>query len=124
MLEELVIQGGPFLEDVSDVVRTADTMRVFKLEDCLGIDDLNQIGLLTNVTTLGISNCGPIESLRPIANLTRVEELYAWGTTRILDNDLSVLTRLPNLRELRMRSRREYDPSVEEIQEKLARRTN
>ena len=46
-------------------------------------------------------------------------EVLAWGSTRILDADLSPLLSLPRLTELRMKSRREYKPSVKEVQSEL-----
>jgi hypothetical protein len=40
---------------------------------------------------------------------------YAWGSTRILDGDLSPLARLPRLKQIRMRNRRGYRPAVGDL---------
>jgi hypothetical protein len=86
----------------------------------MGIDDLDQVRKLSGLNWFGISNSGPIESLAPLESLQRLETLHAWGTTRVTDNDLAPLLRLPKLKELRMRDRREYSPRVSEVQEMLA----
>ena len=74
-------------------------------------DVANLVGLVV----LGFSDCGDIPSLAPIEGLRSLDRVYAWGTTKILDGDLSPLTRLPKLRDLRMRNRHGYRPTVAEV---------
>jgi hypothetical protein len=45
--------------------------------------------------------------------------IWVYGTTKVLDNDLTPLVGLPKLRELRMKSRRSYRPSVKEVQRNI-----
>ncbi len=103
------------LSDISDVAGLADPLREFELEDCPAIDAIDDVESLVNLRFLGVSDCGEIESLVPVAAIERLEELYAWGSTRIVDGDLSPLTRLPRLREIRMRDRRIYKPRVADL---------
>jgi hypothetical protein len=76
---------------------------------------IDAVGALRNLRFLGVSDCGRIDSLSPLANLTKLEVLYAWGSTRIVDSDLTPLVKLPMLREIRMRDRREYRPRIRDI---------
>jgi hypothetical protein len=75
---------------------------------------------LVNLRFLGISECGEVESLAPIGSLDQLEVLYAWGSTRIVDGDLSPLARLPRLKELSVRDRRDYKPRVADLLSALA----
>jgi hypothetical protein len=86
-----------------------------EIETCLGLTALEAIGVLRKLSFLGVSDCGRIDSLSPLANLTELEVLYAWGSTKILDGDLTPLLKLPMLREIRMRDRREYRPRIRDL---------
>jgi internalin A len=122
-LQKLAVGRAPFLHDLMALRQVEAPLRDLQFEDCMGIEALEEMGSLEELTWLGVSNCGPIESLKPLQSLSQLETLYAWGTTRISDNDLSPLTRLPKLNEVRMRERREYRPQVSEIQQILASRS-
>ncbi len=90
--------------------------------DVLAIEGAKQLGELVTVpslTRLKAANCGDIASLAPLRGLDRLEEFFAWESTRIVDGDLSVLLELPRLREIGLRERREYRPRVAEIEEAL-----
>jgi internalin A len=110
------------LEDVDALAHASQSLREVDFETCLGLYDVESLGQLTKLQFLGISDCGRIPSLGPLANLTELECLYAWGSTRVEDGDLSPLLRLPRLKEVRMRGRREYRPRVSEIVDTLAAR--
>lgn len=103
------------LTDVGDVGGLASSLREFKLEACPAITALDDVEELRELRLLGFSECGEIESLAPLSALERLEVLLAWGSTRILDCDLSPLARLPRLREVRMRDRRTYKPRVADL---------
>ena len=77
-----------------------------------------------NLRILEVSACGDVESLRPLGGLNELEELHAWGTTRVVDGDLRPILGLPHLRELRMRDRPTYTPRVAEIVTALAARVS
>jgi hypothetical protein len=116
-LPELKILGvflARRLRDISDVTDLA-SLRELEFEDCPALDSLDDVEALVNLRFLGISECGDIESLAPIGSLDQLEVLYAWGSTRIVDGDLSPLARLPRLKEIRMRDRRGYKPRVADL---------
>jgi hypothetical protein len=114
-LAVLGIVLAPRLQDVSDVAELADSLRELKFEACPGITTLEDLEPLVHLRVLGISDCGDIESLALIRSLTELEVLYAWGSTRVLDRDLSLLVASPRLKEVRMRDRRDYRPRVAEL---------
>ena len=120
-LRRLQVALARELEDIDALVHTRG-LDELDFETCLGLYDIEAIGELTKLRFLGISDCGRIPSLGPLADLTELETLYAWGSTRVEDGDLSPLLRLPRLKEVRMRDRREYRPRVSEIIEALAAR--
>ena len=94
-------------------------LSVLSLQTAKNVDALDGVAGCTSLTRLDVANCGDIASLAPLAGLTALETFGAWESTRILDGDLSVLLRLPRLREVRMRDRREYRPPVSEIEAAL-----
>lgn len=119
-LRRLAVVGAPTLTDIDDL-QTLDRLEVLELEACHGVDGLDTVADCRALTRLDASDCGDVASLRPLRDLTRLRHLRLYGTTRVLDGDLSVLADLPVLEDLRMRGRREYRPSVAEIQALLPR---
>jgi hypothetical protein len=89
---------------------------------CRGISSLDEIGHLSGLTYLNVSECGDIASFGPLANLHHLKELYAYGSTRVVDGDLSPLTGLNHLTDVRMQNRRDYTPSLKSIKEQIERR--
>jgi hypothetical protein len=118
-LSELGIFGAARLLDISDLVYAASHLLTLHLQSCRGIEWLDAIGSTVGLEFLSVSDCGDVQSLSPLGALHELRVLYLYGTTRVLDGDLTPLTRLPKLRELRMQGRREYRPSVREIQAHL-----
>jgi hypothetical protein len=110
-LEHLGVFAAPHLSDIDDAA-TARSLRRFELEACREVDSLDPMAGLEALRFLGVSDCGPIESLAPLSALHDLEALYAWGTTRIADADLTPLLGLPRLSEIRMRDRQEYRPRL------------
>lgn len=102
------------LEDISDVAGLR-SLRELEFEDCPAVISLDDVDSLVNLRFLGVSECGDIESLAPTESLKQLEVLYAWGSTCIVDGDLSPLARLPRLKEIRMRDRRSYNPRVADL---------
>lgn len=114
-LANLTIAGAPRLQEIDDVAGLAGSLRELKFEGCPRIDAIDDVGALVDLRFLEVSQCGDVGSLAPIESLTQLATLYAWGSTRILDGDLSPLTRLPRLKEVRMRNRRGYSPRVDQL---------
>lgn len=108
------------LADISELMSLSSTLVELGFDTCSSIDTLDAVEALTRLRRFGVSDCGRIETLAPVAALTELEVFNAWGSTRVVDNDLSPLVGLSKLREIRMRDRREYRPRVADIASALA----
>jgi hypothetical protein len=118
-LTSLKILGARKLHDLEPIESVRETLRELELQSCPAINDITPIAALTELRLLGINNCGRIRSIEAVGNLTKLEVLLAWESTRIEDGDLSPLLRLPHLREIRMRDRRDYRPRLAAIKDQL-----
>ncbi|MCW3013025.1 MAG: hypothetical protein JWO02_117 [Solirubrobacterales bacterium] len=117
-LPELAVLGvflARKLRDISDVGERASSLRELEFEDCPAIYALDDVESLVNLRFLGFSDCGDVESLGPVSALEQLAVLHAWGSTRIVDRDLSPLAGLLHLSEIRMRDRRGYMPPVGDL---------
>jgi hypothetical protein len=119
-LEELNVLLARRLSDISEVAELASTLRRFQLQDCPSIGAIDDVEPLVNLRFLGISECGDIESFAPIKELQKLESLYAWGSTRVVDDDLSPIAQLSQLTDFRMQDRRRYRPRVAELKSSLS----
>lgn len=116
----LTIVEAPRLHDIDELGELSSSLRELKFEECPRIEAIDVVESLVGLRVLGISESGEIASLAPVRSLAQLETFYAWGSTRILDGDLSPLTRLPRLKEVRMRHRRGYKPAVGEVAGSIA----
>jgi len=111
----LKIIGARRLHEIDDIGELSASLHELEFEECPRIGEIDVVASLVSLRFLGISESGDIASLAPIESLSQLETFYAWGTTRILDGDLSPLERLPRLKEIRMRNRRGYKPAVGDL---------
>jgi len=118
-LTSLWFQAVHRLTSLHALTSAAPTLREFELESCRRLTDIEPIAALTDLRVLGLSDCGELPSFAPLASLARLEKLYAWGTTRLADADLSPLLGLTHLREIRMRDRRSYQPTLAAVKQRL-----
>jgi hypothetical protein len=109
------------LREIDEVADLGPAPRELEFEDCPGIEAIDAVQSLINLRFLGVSECGEIASLAPVRSLRALETLYAWGSTRIVDDDLSPLGDLPRLKEIRMRNRRSYKPALDDILSAISR---
>ena len=105
--------------DLTAVESAATTLRSLDFEACLDVYEIEPLSRLGELRYLGISDCGLIPSLHPVGEPAMLERLYAWGSTRIENADLSPLLRLSQLSEIRMRDRRDYRPRLSEVKAQL-----
>ncbi len=111
------------LSDISDLSGRS-TLDTLVLQSCRKVERLDDIAECLSLRVLNVSECGPLESLDPLRGLTRLETVLAFGTTRVLDDDLTPLLGLPQLSELRFQSRKSYRPSVEDVRSAIRSRTS
>jgi len=118
-LAVLRIAAARELQDLSAIDAARQSLVEVGFEECLELSAIDDLARLTELRFLGVSQCGRIASLAPIAAMGQLETLYAWGSTRVEDADLSPLLSLPSLREVRMRDRKEYQPRLSFVLENL-----
>ena len=95
-----MIRGAKRLSDISALAETRGRLAELTLEECRAIDTLEAVRGLAALRYLGIGQCGELPSAAELQTLLALEVLSAWGSTCFVDGDLSVLTRLPALREV------------------------
>ncbi|GAA1137998.1 hypothetical protein GCM10009630_41180 [Kribbella jejuensis] len=142
-LETLVLKDRPRLKSLDGLAalpglrhlgvhlaaRLSDTgavrgsmLRELHLEACKKVTTLDDIATCGDLEVLDLSDGASFSSAEPLRALTKLRELLLSGSTRISDGDLRPIADLPQLRELRMQSRRNYRPSVEEVQKIISER--
>jgi internalin A len=104
------------LVDLTALPTASEHLRVLELEACNSLRSLAGVESLVHLQKFGCNDCGRIESLAPLRLLLELEAVGAWGSTVVDDGDMTPLTGLPLLRELRMKDRRGYRPRVKDIQ--------
>lgn len=78
--------------------------------------------LPNNARSLDLNSMGEIPCLNFLTKLENLEHISIFGTTDILDGDLSVLLSLPKLRSVNMRNRTHYSHKQDEIRAILKHR--
>ncbi|MFI5709549.1 hypothetical protein [Kribbella sp. NPDC051620] len=113
-LTTLGIQLASFLTDFS-ALRTAQSLRELQLESCRHLTNLDDLINLHAVEYLNLGDCREIATAAPLRHLTNLRTLHLYGTTNFLDGDLTPLTALPHLTDLRLQNRRHYSPKATDI---------
>ncbi len=82
---------------------------------CRRLADIAPVAALHGLRFLNVDNCGDVASLEPIRGLRNLRHLF-WGTTNILDGDLSVLDELPERDMTGFQNRRHYNRRCEQYE--------
>lgn len=118
-LAELGIYSAP-LSDTSALARiSSPILSVLALQACRRVTSVSDLSGLIGLRTLNLAEGGSLVSLRPIAGLRLMERLDLYGSTKIADGDLTPLLGMTSLHDLRVMSRRHYNPSVADVKAKL-----
>ena len=123
LLTDLGLYAASELSDVSEL-RDRDLLRTLYLQACPKLGTVDDLAGCTGLRKLNIAEGGDLASAAPLGGLVALEELYAYGSTRFVDGDLSPLAGLPRLVELRLQSRRHYRPKVPDLRASLAARAD
>jgi hypothetical protein len=120
-LTQLGVHLAKRLQDISAVQRAGSpVLETLQLASCRKVPDIAAVSACTGLKFLDVSECGDIPSVAALTELAKLERLYLYGSTQVLDGDLGPIAGLPRLRDFRMQSRRSYSPSVKEIQAAIA----
>ncbi len=118
-LAHLGIYGAP-LEDTSALVSLGSpVLTELALATCPRLTSLSDLSSLVGLRHLDVSESGPLQSLGPIADSILLEGLYLYGSTTIVDGDLTPLRGLTRLTDLRMMARRHYTPTLKDVRRHL-----
>lgn len=117
-LESLSVAFAPALSSI-EALDELTALSELEFGTCSRINDLEVVGRALGLRRLGLMDCGPVASLAPVGQLRALEELIAFGSTKIVDGDLSPLLSLENLRVLAMAARRHYRPSLSQVKAQL-----
>lgn len=122
-LAELGIHLAKGLDDISALERArSPVLETLQLTHSRRISDITPIRACSGLSFLDLSEDGDIPSATPLAGLVGLKELYMYGSTKILDGNLTPIASLPNLRDLKLMNRRFYSPPVQEIKDAIAQR--
>ncbi len=102
-LRRLIVHGGSKVPDMGWVRRLSPTVEVLHLESLFRATDIDPIGEMTGLKTLGLeggmSKKLELESLAPLRTLKHLQYLFL-AATRIKDGSLEPLRDLTELRHL------------------------
>ena len=119
-LTNLDISLAP-IRDLEPIRTSGLKLRELQVESCK-ISDLEPLCEQNQLVFVNASELGSLLSIGALRDLHNLEVLWMFGSTNVLDNDLRPLTCLTALKELRMRSRASYFPSLKSIQGSIAQR--
>lgn len=82
-----------------------------EVNGCTSVVSIKEIGNLVNLKKLQLCDDGNIDSLTPLEGLNKLQTVLFYGSTNIIDGDLSPLVRLDNLMKVEFQDRKHYSPS-------------
>lgn len=96
------------LKELEPLATCCDELLTVSFDSCRQVDRIDILAGKQKLESLTLNNCGRIESLSPLENCDRLKHLFFTGDTKIADGDLSVLEKLPALKNVRFANRRHY----------------
>ena len=106
-LSFLGVYGARRLQGL-DGIQVLSELTELEVNDCPGVGNLGPLGALVGLRALQLCDDGDIESIGPLASLTNLESLLFYGSTNVVDGDLSVIGKLPSLRKVVFADRSHY----------------
>lgn len=89
-------------------IGTLAHLQRLEIQNCRHIADIEFVRFLNDLEWLTLAECKDVASLLPLEDLPKLKKLVAYGSTKILDGDMSILGRLPDLKEAYLQQRRSY----------------
>jgi len=98
-------------------VDALENLEELDINTCRRITSIEEIGSLAKLRTLYLNNGGDIDSLKPLDMLRNLESVGFYGSTKIVDGDMSPLQRQVRLHlsHVSYRNRRHYSRRREEF---------
>lgn len=117
-LTALEIASAPRLRDF-DALLAAGLLESLEFSSVPVSSGLGQIGALTKLQMLGISDARKIPTIGALRGHQTLQTVLAYGTTSIVDGDLTPFLEMPRLQQLWIADRRHYRPRVGEVKRRL-----
>jgi internalin A len=118
-LAHLGIYSAPVEDTIALASLRSPVITELALAACQRITALTDLSGLSALRRLDLSEGGPVESLRPIADLQLLERLHLYGSTCVTDGDLSPVLGMRRVQDFRMKNRPHYAPSVHQVRKQL-----
>ena len=117
-LAALEIAVAPGLRDLEglSIARALESLELCRVPLSSG---LTQVGALSMLHVLAIPDVGKVPTLGPLRGHQALRTVHAYGTTNIVDGDLTPLLEMPHLRQLAIADRRHYRPRAVEVKRRL-----
>jgi hypothetical protein len=97
-------------------------LRKLQLSNCPNISDIDAVGELNNLELLIMENCGKIKNINCLRNCGNLKRLLLIGTTSVKDGDLSVIEKLPKLKDVRLSEQKHYNLTRGQIKKIIERK--
>lgn len=117
-LSFLGVYSSKRLADLDDLPG-AGRLTHLELNACRNLRTIDRVGDLSELTELHLCDDGQIASLKPLARLSKLRVLMFYGSTNIVDGDLSPLTSLPQLERVVFGDRRHYSHRLADLSHAL-----
>jgi len=96
-------------------IESLEELEELTIDTCGSINSISELCHLSNLKRLYLSNDGVIESLSPLGNLEKLDEVVFDESTNILDGDLSPLLRQKLISRISFQNRRHYSHRREDF---------
>ena len=83
-------------------------MEELEINGCSSLKSINEIAGLTQLNKLELCDNKDIDSLKPIEKLNKLESVVFYGSTNIIDGDLSSLIKLNQISNISFQDRPHY----------------
>ncbi len=117
-IREIELCECPNLEIINELSKCAHLKSII-FESCGKIKNCNPFSKLKELRRLDINNCGEIKSIIPLKHILTLEDFCMDRNSKIEDGKISFLAKLPNLKNIWIRDRRNYDEKIEIIRHKI-----
>lgn len=115
-LTDIEFSYCPQLRDIG-AIKGCSKLRRINFSKCKNIGDISAVKSLTDLEVIDLEDCGEIENLSALKHLKNLFAVRFIGNTKILDGDLSMLTKLPKLNSVSFQNRKNYSHTREQIWE-------
>ena len=121
-LKRLWLIDNRALTNINDLATDRPSLVDLSMNTCRGVGNLGPLRAQVDLQSLALINGGRVTSLRPLADLGRLQTLWFYESTVVEDGDLSVLLEMPALQRTSFANRRHYSHNREFIERELERR--